>query len=1470
MNRKFLQLILCFGFIFLMNRVSAQQTLSVRINSSFDDMEEWIAGPPTQTKPVGDIDWNSSDLEFGYESSTQDPQLVGLRFTNISIPKGSIILKAYIQFTVDAVSKNADPCNVVIRYEPVSNASPLDSAKFNLTIRSKSSDSVYWSVGGTGWNTVGTAGPDQRTPDLKNLIQNLINTGGWNSGNAMTFFLKGTGTREVESFDGDAAKAPLLVIEYVAASSLSSRISAPFDDIEEWLPGANQTKTVGDIDWNSSDIEFGTESSGSDPQLVGLRFTNINIPKNSMILNAYIQFTVDATSKNSDPCKVVVKYEPNDNPSTFDSVKYHLTNRTKSSDSVLWTVSGSTWGTVGNATADQRTPDLKLLVQQIVSRNGWNKGNAMAFFLSGTGTREVESFDGDAPKAAQLVIEYIPLTSYTKRIDNAFDDLEEWLVDANQTKTAGEIDWNSSDLEFGYESGTKDPQLVGLRFTNLDVPKNAIVKNAYIQFTVDATSKNADPCNVVIRYEPSVNATPLDSNDFHLTKRTQSSDSVYWTVGGTGWNTVGSATPDQRTPNLTSLIEKIVSQDGWNKGNAMTFFLKGTGTREVESFDGDAPKAPMLVIEYLGGTSSGGSNPNFAPVAMTNFPVTNQQNWYFWDKKNAPANTWKDTTNNDTLWKSGKAPLGYGDIFWATKTDTSLQTAWFRKPVNIADMSLLSDTLELNLICDDGAIVYVNGTEVLRRNMPTGAVDSSTLATRSVEGTHEMIKFSFDIPKTAFRLGKNIVAVEVHNHQSKADLGFDIEIKNRSMKPIAAYFGCNGSNENYISCFPSLVPTEKVDSTGIPTNHNFQSIFAQGDAYSVGGGIAKGSNDFTGFIPKNGSSTEGWLSINHETSPGGVSMLDIHLDCQTGLWVVDSSRAVDFATDIVLTASNCSGGITPWGTVVTCEETTSGGDANADGYNDLGWNIEINPVTKKVMQYGTGKSQKLWAMGRMSHENACFSNDSITSYYGEDAGNGSVYKYVANKKADLSAGTVYVLKLDSTLVAGEPKGTNGIWVQVPNTTQAERNNLKNAALGLGASTFSGVEDVEIGPIDGKIYFTAKGLNRTYRFKDEGSKVSEFETYVGGRAYRINTSEGVVSEDWGGGNDNLTFDSKGNLYVLQDGSRDHIWLVKHGHTQAEPKVEIFMTTPKESEPTGMTFTPDNKFMFMSIQGPSPANTTVQYDAAGKPVVFNKATTIVIGLDSAFSRGPKASYTVNDATQCLTGNNFELTSNATNADNKWSLGDNTQANGKTVKKTYSNNGNYSIKLTAKGTNNSCLDSTAGSLTVYAKPSAITLSGNATTQNGSTVNYSATQKTGSTYNWSITNGTQTTGGNTSSIAVKWNGTGTTGIVKAVEMDANNCAGDTARLNITLTPTGSISRDEISGLKLYPNPVLNALTIESEEDVIMTLLDTKGRVVLKVEKSAGEIKTIDLSSLEAGSYFVQLISGDKTFISHLLKINQ
>ncbi|NBU72074.1 MAG: hypothetical protein EBS53_11620, partial [Bacteroidetes bacterium] len=61
------------------------------------------------------MDAGSSDLELGSEAANnKDPQLVGIRFTNLAIPQGALIRDARIQFTVDAVSKNSDPSELYI------------------------------------------------------------------------------------------------------------------------------------------------------------------------------------------------------------------------------------------------------------------------------------------------------------------------------------------------------------------------------------------------------------------------------------------------------------------------------------------------------------------------------------------------------------------------------------------------------------------------------------------------------------------------------------------------------------------------------------------------------------------------------------------------------------------------------------------------------------------------------------------------------------------------------------------------------------------------------------------------------------------------------------------------------------------------------------------------------------------------------------------------------------------------------------------------------------------------------------------------------------------------------------------------------------------------------------------------------------------------------------------------------------
>jgi secreted PhoX family phosphatase len=400
-----------------------------------------------------------------------------------------------------------------------------------------------------------------------------------------------------------------------------------------------------------------------------------------------------------------------------------------------------------------------------------------------------------------------------------------------------------------------------------------------------------------------------------------------------------------------------------------------------------------------------------------------------------------------------------------------------------------------------------------------------------------------------------------------------------------------------IGNFKSVTPTVQTQQLILPSTHTFQKLIQTGDPLSNGGGYLKDAPDFTAYVPINGSSTKGYISLNHELNPGGVSILDVEFNNTNTTWSMTNAQLVDLSAVGGLTAKNCSGGITPWGTVLSGEETSELGDSNNDGYDDYGWLMEVNPVTRKAVR-------KLWAVGRADHENAALTSDGKIIYTGSDhAITGFLYKFVCTTANNPTEGTLYALKLTT--------GGNGEWLRIPNTTKAEQNNTNTLATAAGATNIRGIEDVEIGP-DGKIYLAAKYSQEVYRFNDNGTRISNYETYVSARCYTFNDVCEPYSYPNDTGNDNLAFDGEGNLWVLQDGGRNHIWVVGPTHTAGGTNdVRLFATTPAESEPTGITFSPDFKFMFISIMHPSTANSARQIDAAGNSVVFNKGTTLVIG-------------------------------------------------------------------------------------------------------------------------------------------------------------------------------------------------------------------------------------------------------------------
>lgn len=185
------------------NSGSTTVIVSKRISSGNDDVEE---------NKRGGIYRNSSDLELVYDGSRRGNQTVGLRFKNLNIPQGVTILKAYIQFTCD--ERKSGSTSVVIKGHDVNNSVAFTTSYYNVSSRTKTSASVEWN-NISAWNTVGAATSKERTPELKSIVQEIVNRRGFTTSSAMTFIITGTGKRTAESYNGSKSKAPLLYIEYL-------------------------------------------------------------------------------------------------------------------------------------------------------------------------------------------------------------------------------------------------------------------------------------------------------------------------------------------------------------------------------------------------------------------------------------------------------------------------------------------------------------------------------------------------------------------------------------------------------------------------------------------------------------------------------------------------------------------------------------------------------------------------------------------------------------------------------------------------------------------------------------------------------------------------------------------------------------------------------------------------------------------------------------------------------------------------------------------------------------------------------------------------------------------------------------------------------------------------------------------------------------------------------------------------------
>ena len=176
----------------------------------------------------------------------------------------------------------------------------------------------------------------------------------------------------------------------IYSTTADSRVSASTDDVEETADGS--------ILRSSPDLNL----VGADVKLVGLRFTGVGIPAGAAITDAYVSFTTAEVS--SENASFSLRGVARDDPPTFISARANVSSQPTTTAAVTW--SPAPWPLPEVSGAEQQTANLAPIIQELVDRPGWSRGNALALVISGSGARVARSFDGSRAKAPLLHVNF--------------------------------------------------------------------------------------------------------------------------------------------------------------------------------------------------------------------------------------------------------------------------------------------------------------------------------------------------------------------------------------------------------------------------------------------------------------------------------------------------------------------------------------------------------------------------------------------------------------------------------------------------------------------------------------------------------------------------------------------------------------------------------------------------------------------------------------------------------------------------------------------------------------------------------------------------------------------------------------------------------------------------------------------------------------------------------------------------------
>jgi len=197
--------------------------------------------------------------------------------------------------------------------------------------------------------------------------------------------------------------------------------------------------------------------------------------------------------------------------------------------------------------------------------------------------------------------------------------------------------------------------------------------------------------------------------------------------------------------------------------------------------------------------------------------------WKYWDQGSLPDPAWATPAFDDSLWPAGPAELGFGDGDEATVNTSGFITYYYRNTFPIADASSVTN-MRCRLKRDDGAVVYINGVEVFRDNMPTGPIDYGTFSATVASDDGATFQVH-NFVASGLVNGDNVVAVEIHQaNLTSSDISFNLELVGNPAPSVTINSPTNGQT--------IAASTITISGTASPGGTNVSSVqlFANGNS----------------------------------------------------------------------------------------------------------------------------------------------------------------------------------------------------------------------------------------------------------------------------------------------------------------------------------------------------------------------------------------------------------------------------------------------------------------------------------------------------------------------------------------------------------------------------------------------------------------------------------------------------------------